>query len=327
MKINKNTKIILLAIFCVAVLLLPAFDNNTYHHVVMNQALVNIVVVMGLNFITGLTGQMNLGTAGIMALGAYAAALTTTKLGLSSWAGFVVSIAVGCLIGVGLGYPSLRLKGVYLALTTIGFSEITRLVLTNWVTLTGGTMGIREIPYINIFGYDLNTSRKVFYLYFFIVLVLGFTANRIVKSKFGRVFKAIRDNADAVESCGINIASLKIQAFTLCTIYGCLGGSMYTYLIGYINPTAFTMDLSANYLVMMMFGGIGSVAGNIIGAAAITILPEILRFMSTYYWLVFSIITLLFAIFLPNGVVSLFTGNKPLGMFWTTRKEKVRRQK
>lgn len=327
MKINKNIKIILIAIFCVAVLLLPAFDNNTYHHVVMSQALVNIVIVMGLNFITGLTGQMNLGTAGIMALGAYTAALTSTRLGWSSWAGFAFAIVMGCLIGIGLGYPSLRLKGVYLSLTTIGFSEITRLVLTNWVTLTGGTMGIRDIPCINLFGYALDTTRKVFYLYFFIVLVLAFTANRIVKSKFGRVFKAIRDNVDAVESCGINISSLKIQAFTLCTIFGCLGGAMYTNLIGYINPTAFTQDLSANYLVMMMFGGIGSVAGNIIGAAVITILPEFLRFMSTYYWLVFSVITLLFAIFLPNGVVSLFTGNKPLGMFWTTRKEKVRRHR
>ena len=310
-----------IAVLLIVLILIPIADHNTYHHMVMNQALVNMVVVLGLNFITGLTGQMNMGTAGIMALGAYTAALGSTKFGLPVWCGFVLTILVGFLIGKGLGYPSLRLKGVYLSLTTIGFSEITRLVLTNSAEFTGGTMGVKNIPYIRFMGIELNTPFKIYYFYLLIVVVLTFTAYRIVKSKWGRVFKAIRDNVEAVEASGIDVAKMKILAFTLATVLGCLGGTMYAHMMGYINPTTFTQDLSINYLAMMMLGGIGSVAGNVIGATLITILPEFLRFMENYYWLTFSVIALLFAIFLPNGIVSLFTREKRLGSFWIRKKE------
>lgn len=319
----KIVKRVLLAVLLAVLIVFPMSYDNAYVHILLSQTLVNIVIVMGLNFITGLTGQMNLGTAGIMALGAYIAALTSTRLGTSPWIGFLLAIVMGIAIGWVLGYPSLRLKGVYLSLTTIGFSEIVRLVLTNWVELTGGTMGVQGVPHIVLFGYPLDTSRKVYYLYLFAVVLLAFTAWRIVHSKWGRVFKAIRDNVEAVEACGIDIAKIKIQAFTLATVFGCLGGAMYAYLMGYINPTTFTTDLSANYLIMMMLGGIGSVVGNILGATMITLLPEMLRFLGTNYWLYFSIIALLFAIFLPNGLVSLFTKENRLGMFWMAKKEKT----
>ena len=172
-------------------------------------------------------------------------------------------------------------------------------------------MGVQGIPHISLFGYALDTSRKVYYLYLAAVVLLAFTAWRIVHSKWGRVFKAIRDNVEAVEACGIDIAKIKIQAFTLAAVFGCLGGAMYAYLMGYLNPTTFTTDLSANYLIMMMIGGIGSVPGNILG---------------TNYWLYFSIIALLFAIFLPNGLVSLFGGEKNLGRFWMPKKQKSGRR-
>ena len=312
---NKSTKIIGILFGIFLLVLIPIVDKNTYHHIVLCQTLVNIVVVTGLNFITGLTGQMNMGTAGIMALGAYSAALCSAKFQMPVVVGFIVAIVLGILIGKGLGYPSLRLKGVYLSLTTIGFSEITRLILTNWVGLTGGTMGVQNIPWINLFGIELNTSFRIYYFYLAIVIVITIMAYRIVHSKWGRVFKAIRDNVEAVEASGINIAEMKILAFTLATILGCFGGAMYTHMMGYINPTTFVQDLSANYLAMMMIGGIGTVGGNVIGGAVITILPEFLRFMESYYWLVFSVIALLFAIFLPNGIVSLFTHTGPFGKF------------
>ena len=323
MKRIKRAALCLLLIFLVV---FPLSYDNAYVHILLSQTLVNIVIVMGLNFITGLTGQMNLGTAGIMGLGAYTAALFSTRLGVSPWIGFLLAIVMGLAIGWMLGYPSLRLKGVYLSLTTIGFSEIVRLILTNWVELTGGTMGVQGIPHISLFGYALDTSRKVYYLYLAAVVLLAFTAWRIVHSKWGRVFKAIRDNVEAVEACGIDIAKIKIQAFTLATVFGCLGGAMYAYLMGYLNPTTFTTDLSANYLIMMMIGGIGSVPGNILGSAMITLLPECLRFLGTNYWLYFSIIALLFAIFLPNGLVSLFGGEKNLGRFWMPKKQKSGRR-
>jgi len=274
-----------------------------------NQTLINIIVVMGLNFITGLTGQMNLGTAGIYAMGAYSSALLCTRLNVSPWIGIAFAILVGYIIGRALGYPSLRVKGVYLSLTTIGFSEIVRLVLTNWIDLTGGTQGLQNIPFISMIGIEFNNTFKIYYLYLVITIILFISAKRIVDSKWGRVFKSIRDNAEAAEACGINIADIKIKAFTLATIFGCLGGAMYAHLIGYINPMGFNQDISINYLVMLMIGGIGSVTGNVIGAIIVTLLPEMLRFLKDYYWLIFSIITLIFAIMLPNGIITLF---KPL---------------
>ena len=304
----------------VILVVVPIVDKNTYHHIVLCQTLVNIVVVTGLNFITGLTGQMNMGTAGIMAMGAYSAALCSTKFNFPIIVGFIVAILMGLIVGKGLGYPSLRLKGVYLSLTTIGFSEITRLVLTNWVDLTGGTMGVQNIPWINLFGNKLDTSFKIYYFYLVIAILVTIASYRIIHSKWGRVFKAIKDNVEAVDASGVDIAKMKILAFTLATVLGCFGGAMYAHMMGYINPTTFTQDLSANYLAMMMIGGIGTVGGSVLGAIVITILPEVLRFMENYYWLVFSTIALLFAIFLPNGIVSLFTGNKLLKRFGRTEK-------
>lgn len=303
---KKTVRNCILVLLLLVLILIPVFDKNTYHHMILGQTLVNIVVVLGLNFITGLTGQMNLGTAGIMAFGAYTSSILSAKTGIPVLICMAAAIVVGYCIGWILGYPSLRLKGVYLSLTTIGFSEIVRLICTNWVSLTGGTTGVQNIPVINLFGIKLDQTYKVYYFYLALVVILVFISYRIVHSKFGRVFKAIRDNVEAVEASGINIADLKIKAFTLAAIYGCFGGAMYAHLMGYINPTQFTQDLSANYLVMMVFGGIGTVSGCILGASTITILPEILRFLETYYWLVFSVITLIFVIFLPNGVVSLF---------------------
>lgn len=315
---------ILIALMVAAVAVFPILDENTYHQLILGQVLVNVIIVLGLNFITGLTGQMNLATAGIMALGAYSAILLRVKLGVPTLITFLVAIAMGYLVGILLGYPSLRLKGVYLSLTTIGFSEIVRLVIANWVDLTNGTNGIKDVPYINLFGLQLTTTKQIIWFYLAITVILVLTSWRIVNSKWGRVFKAIRDNVEAVEASGVDIADLKIKAFTLATIFGSLGGAMYAYLVSYVNPSQFTQDVSANYLLMMMFGGIGNVVGCIIGATSITVLPELLRFLKSYYWLVFGIITLLFAIFLPYGFVSLFTKDGPIAHFiktWRKRKE------
>ncbi len=290
------------AVLCV----LPVATTNTYYMTLYNMALVNAIIVMGLNFITGLTGQMNLATGGIMALGAYGSGLLMTKLHVSPWLGILLALALGVLIGFGLGYPSLRVSGVYLSLTTIGFGEVVRILLMNLTDFTGGATGVRHILRPALFGLSLDSPAAYFYFLLGIALLLYVTARRIVGSKWGRAFKSIKDNPSAAEACGINIAGIKIMAFTLAAVYGCLGGALYASLMGYINPSTFSQDMSVNYLVMMMIGGLGSIEGGLLGALVITIAPELLRFMKDYYWLVFSILTLLFSIFLPNGLISIF---------------------
>ncbi|MBE7721038.1 branched-chain amino acid ABC transporter permease [Lacrimispora indolis] len=309
MKINKSASLIAVAAIVLAAVL-PMFISNNYHLNLMIQVLINIIIVVGLNFITGLTGQMNLGTAGIFSMGAYTSSLLATRLGINPWICLTAAIGMGVLIGMGLGYPSLRVSGVYLALTTIGFSEIVRILMTNLTGLTGGALGVTGIPAFSILGHKFQTNKEIYYLYLIIAVILIFNAYRIVNSKWGRAFLAVKDNPDAVEAGGVNIASIKILAFTLAAIYATVAGSLYAHYIGFINPSAYNLEYSINYVVMLVIGGIGSVPGNVLGAILVTLVPEFLRFMENYYWLVFSIITLLFVIFMPNGIVSLFRGKK-----------------
>ncbi len=300
---SKHRFIAIIAL-CLILILLPMSINNNYIIILFDQTLISIIVLLGLNFITGLMGQMNLGTAGIMALGAYTSALLTTKLSMSPWLALVFVIFIGFVLGVGLGYPSLRIKGIYLALTTLGFSEIIRIVINNLVNLTGGPTGVRNIPSFNMFGYTIKGARPYYYFLLALTIFLIFIAVRIINSKWGRAIKAVKDNELAVEACGIKLSTIKIFAFTLCCIYGCIGGAMYGHLIGYINPTDFSFDTSIRYLMMLMIGGIGSISGNILGAFIVNMLPEFLRFLGNFYWLVFSIIILVCSVLIPNGLIS-----------------------
>jgi branched-chain amino acid transport system permease protein len=287
-----------------ALLLLPLVIKNTFYRMIFDQTLINIIVVIGLNFITGLIGESNLGMAGIFACGAYTSALLTTQLHVSPWMSLIFAIIMGLCIGVILGWPSLRLRGIYLALTTIGFGEIVRILLTNMAGITGGTQGVMNIPAYNFLGIMIDNEHKFYYFLLLIVIILALTALRIIYSKWGRACLAIKDNSQAVEGCGIDIAKIKVLAFTLSAVYGCIGGALYAHLMGYINPADFNLDLSFKYLMMLMVGGLGSVPGSVLGAAFITLVPEYMRFLKEYYWLVFSVFTLIFVIFVPNGLIS-----------------------
>lgn len=302
---DKMKKISITMISILVAIIVPLLVTDNYNRGIFIMALINIIVVLGLNFITGLTGQMNLGTSGIFAVGAYTTALLTTKAGISPWLTIIATIVMGLIIGIGLGFPSLRIQGVYLALTTIGFSEIIRILISN-LKFTNGIMGIRNIPSFSIGGYVIEDKLQVYYLFLIFVIIMAIIAYRITYSKWGRLFKAIRDNYEAVQACGIDIAKPKIMAFTLAAIYGCVAGSLYAVHMEFITPSVFTFDLSTTFIVMMMLGGIGSVPGGILGAVVCTILPEKLRFLGNWYWIVFSIIVLLIILFRPNGVISFF---------------------
>lgn len=279
--------------------------SNTYVQSVMNMLLYNIVIVLGLNFITGLTGQMNLATAGMVAMGAYTYGIMTTSYGWYPWMALLALFALALAMGLGLGYPSLRLKGFFLSLTTIGFSEVVRLLASNLPDLTGGTMGFSNIVRLPFF-FDLSDKNSYFYLNLIFAVILTLIAFSLVNSKWGRAFKAVRDNAEAAEASGIDVSKLKIQAFTLASVYAVIGGCMYAGYNTYLNPTTFTVQLSQNYVAMLMIGGLGSVPGNLIGASLVTILPEMLREFDDYYWIVFCTVCLLMAILLPDGLWAQF---------------------
>lgn len=296
------------AVVLLFMLLLPLLSNSNYFLFLMLQVFINIIIVMGLNIITGLTGQMHFGTGAIFSLGAYTSAIVTTKLGVSPWIGLLCAIVMGLIVGIGLGYPGLKVRGVYLWLITIAFNQVVNLLERNMVNLTGGTQGIRGIPYFSLFGKEFSGSREIYYLYLAFTVFVIYLAWRICHSRFGRSFRAIRDNEDSMSANGIDIAQKKILAFIISTVFACFAGSLYAHCYNYITPNAFA-DLSTNYLVMMMVGGIGSIPGCAIGAAVITLLPEYMRALQQYYWLIFSVITLLMTIFTPKGLISIITGD------------------
>lgn len=303
--------------FLVLAVLLPHVFGGNYYLSLYGQALINIIVVLGLNFITGLTRNMNLGTAGIMGLGAYTSALLYERFGISPWIGLAAAIVMGFLIGKGLGYPSLRVKGVYLSLTTIAFGEIVRLVLNNTTSVTGGAQGVKSIPVYHVFGLEISRGIPFYYFLLILMLFVLWLSVRIVHSKWGRAFKAISDNPDAAESLGIDISKIKILAFTLASIYASVGGALYAHLLGYINPQTFTFDMSIKYVIMLMIGGIGMVSGNIFGAIVVTMLPELLRFLGDYYQLVFYAVAFVCAIRLPQGWLA------GLGSLWKMLRRKT----
>ena len=301
---GKLQKILPPVITAVVALFVPMMGFNNYVLTIFCQAMLYSVIVLGLNFITGLSGQMNMGNAAVFGLGAYTYALLTTKTDMDPWLAMVFVVFMGWLIGILLGYPSLRVKGVYLSLTTIAFNEIVRQLLQN-LKFTNGVNGIRSIPPLHLFGIEID-SVKMNYYFFFIVLVLFILISiRYLRSKYGRAFIAVRDNVDAIEACGINLASIKVKAFVLSTVFGAIAGGLYAGFMGYVAPSTYSTNLSISFVVMLILGGRGSITGCLLGTFIIAFAPELLRFLGNYYQFVYAVLIMLAIIFNPSGLVSL----------------------
>ena len=305
MKNKKTYKFLIGAVVFILLAALPQFVNSAYYITIFNQILIYSIMVFGMNFITGMTGQMNLASAGIMALGGYTMAILGTKLGISPWLGLLAALLVGVIIGFALGYPSLKLKGTYLALTTLAFTEIVRMLATNLTDLTGGTQGIKNIPAFSIFGFAFDTYQRYYYLALVFAAFFMFISMSIVKSKWGREFLAVRDNIDAIDSLGLDVKKIKIRAFVLCAVYTSVAGVLYVGFYRYMNSSTYNPGLSFNFVIMLLLGGIGNVVGNFIGAIIVVLLPELLRFLGDYYHLIFYTFCLLVAMFFPRGIISM----------------------
>lgn len=301
---EQRKKLILPGILLVLAILFPIVVTNSYYIQICCTSMIYLVAVYGLNLITGMAGQTNLGTAGIFALGTYTAALFETMGGWSPWLSLIPVIGMGIIIGFGLGFPSLRLKGIYLALTTIALTEIVRKVILAWSDVTQGALGIKNIPNISLFGIEVKSTTQFYYFALVIVVLFSVICARIINGKWGRIMIAIKDNPEAAASCGANVAAVKLTAFVAAAILGCIAGWMFCHNYNYVNPSTFTMDLSINMVIMMSFGGAGSIYGCMMGSLLITLLPEALRIFGEYYQIVYALIVVLFAVFLPGGLVS-----------------------
>lgn len=267
--------------------------------------LLYIVLALSLNFVLGFAGQLSMGHSAFYGIGAYITALLTVNLHLSFWLAALISAIVAAGFGFILGIPTLRLKGDYLAITTIGFGEIVRLVLINWTSLTRGPAGIPGIPSPSLCGITLGSNNAYYYLILLLATFTIFISYRLWFSRLGRGLIAVKDDEIAAEAMGINSTNLKILAFVLGAAIAGMAGSFFASFIHYVNPDNFTYMESVVILCMVVLGGVGSIPGVIIGAAVLTILPETLRDVATYRYAIYGLLLILMMIIRPQGMISI----------------------
>jgi branched-chain amino acid transport system permease protein len=292
-----------IALAAAAALTLPTFAGS-YVVQLLNIAILNAIVVLGLNFATGWTGQINFGQAAFYGLGAYATAIAT-KAGLPWLVTPLLSVALVLAASLMLGLPTLRLRTYYLAMTTIGFGEIVRLIIVYWEPVTGGTSGLRAIPGISVFGLTPQGPAQHYYLLLAALALASLVANRIRHSSLGRAMIATRDSEIAAEQSGIDTTRTKLLAFMIGAVYAGLAGCLYASSIRFISPDSFSGVQAVLLMTMLIVGGMGSIAGCIVGAVALTCLPEALRFLGQWYLVLYGLGVIVVIVLLPGGLASM----------------------
>lgn len=270
-----------------------------------------VLLVQGLNLVIGFTGLLDLGFMAFYAIGAYSAAILSIW-GVSFWYILPISIFITSFFRYLLGKPLIRLRGDYLAITTLGFGEITRLVLNNWDTLTNGPKGLprvgEKIQEIKLFSFIFQEGVHFFYLIFIFVLLSMFIIRQIENSKIGRAFVSIREDETASQVIGINTSSIKLFAFVLSSIFAAIAGVIYVHWVGFVSPESFTFLESIFLVCMVMLGGVGNMYGIIFGVVLLVGIPEFLRTtlggeFVLYRMLVFGLLMVLIVIFRPQGMI------------------------
>ncbi len=292
---------------------------NPYYMQLIILVGINTLMAASLNLIIGYTGQLSIGHAAFMSIGAYTSALLTIHFNFP----FIVSLLFGALVaaffGILIGTPTLKLKGDYLAIATLGFGEIVRIVFLN-LELTGGAVGLRGIP-----------KKTTLLAVIIAALITLFFLNRIINSRIGRALMAIREDETAAESMGINTTYYKIMCFGVGAFFGGLGGGLLSHYLRYIHPASFGFMRSIEHLCMVVLGGLGSMWGAFIGAALLTVVPELLRSIADFRLLIYGAVLVIMMRVRPQGIIGQRLSAEQVGIgetlftrWWVTPGRKVR---
>ncbi|ART82329.1 high-affinity branched-chain amino acid ABC transporter permease LivM [Oceanisphaera profunda] len=284
--------------------------------------LIYVMLGLGLNVVVGLAGLLDLGYVAFYAVGAYSYALLNAYFGLDFWTCLLISGAMAALFGFLLGFPVLRLRGDYLAIVTLGFGEIIRILLNNMTEITGGPNGIAGIPKPTLFGLQFerrgdntfheffniayNSNHKVIFLYLLALILVVFTIfviNRLLRMPIGRAWEALREDEIACRSLGLNPTLIKLSAFTIGAAFAGFAGSFFAARQGFISPESFVFIESAIILAIVVLGGMGSQIGVVLAAIVMTILPELTREFNEYRMLLFGLLMVLMMIWRPQGLL------------------------
>ena len=279
---------------------------DTYQANIMGLALVFVVLGLGLNITVGLAGLLDLGYIAFFAIGAYSYALLNTHCGLGFWVCLPLGGLAGALCGMLLGFPILRLRGDYLAIVTLGFGSIARIVFENWEELFGGAQGIAGVARPGLFGLEMGVSGVTIYLYYLVLALAALTAfvtRRLQHSRIGRAWVALREDEIACAAMGVDVARTKLTAYACGAFWAGLVGVIFAARNTYINPNSFTFLESALVLSIVVLGGMGSLVGVVIAALVLVLLPEYLRAFADYRMLVFGAVMVLMMILRPQGLI------------------------
>lgn len=277
-----------IAVLLAALYLMPFFVKNQYVLRVAVYVCIYSTLACSLNLISGVCGQVSMGHAAFYGIGAYASALIAINFGVP-WVICVLAAAlVAGMIGVLIGIPALKLSGGYLVICTVGFGELVRLILLNWVSLTRGPMGLVNIPRPVLFGIKIKTGGQYMWVALTLFLLVYLILHNILNSKFGRNLKAIREDEIAAETMGIHVHREKVIAFAMAASMAGAAGSMLAHYMLFISPTIFVGDFSTTILSMVVLGGMGSMPGSVIAATLLTVIPEALRGLDKYRMLIYG---------------------------------------
>ncbi|MCL4516508.1 MAG: branched-chain amino acid ABC transporter permease [Firmicutes bacterium] len=265
---------------------------------------VYVVLTLGLNILTGYAGQISIGHAAFMAIGAYTSALLTLKLGAPFWLAMPVAGLIAAAVGGFLGITALRLSGHYLAIATLGFGVAISQLAAAWEPVTGGFQGLKP-PKPSLFGILFNNEIKYYYLELAVVVLLVWLAVNLLRTRAGRAFMATRDSEIAAQAMGISLPEFKTAAFATSAFYAGVAGSLYGHLVGFISPFDFNLSVSLMLLAAIVVGGLGSIEGSVFGGIFITLLPQLFSRVKNLPSVLTGVVLILVVLFLPSGLADL----------------------
>ena len=291
-------------LFAAALLLFLAtlpFVFGQYATVIMTNALLYVILALGLNIVVGYAGLLDLGYAAFFAVGAYSVGILTLQFGVNFWLTLPVAVGMATIAGVVIGGPTLRLRSDYLAIVTLGFGEIVRLSARN-LPITGRASGLSGIEQPWLFGWHISTPTDFYYVFCALAALAVFVSVRLANSRLGRAWLYVRHDEDVAEAMGINRVRVKLAAYIIGAIFGAIAGAFFAANLGAISPESFSFTQSVLILMAVILGGMGKIPGVILGAFIVILGPELLRDLGELRLLVFAVGLLLVMLFRPSGI-------------------------
>ena len=297
---NNVLRYSVLALMVVFLVYLPLSSSRFTQENITNKC-VYVVVCLGRNNILGFSGLLHLGYAAFFAVGAYVTGIMSATYGVNFWATLPFSIVAAIIAGLAIGAPTLRLRGDYLAIVTLGFGEIIRFTVRN-IGITGGAVGLIGIERPVFFGIVLNQISHFYYMFFILSIIAIFISYRLHNSRLGRAWQYIREDEDAASAMGINVVTTRLYAFIIGSCFGAVAGSFFAAKMTAISPDSFMFIHSVMILLAVVLGGMGKIPGVVLGAIIVTLFPEISRDIGQYRLIIFAIVLLVLMLYRPQGL-------------------------